>query len=140
MNVTHLKAPSIILLLNQNDASMVASGMLGLKGCAVYVSKTAEDCLSLLDRPDTTIDAVLIREELAPDRDIVLIRNIRKVSPDILVIVMSDIMKEELKYEEHGIDEIVATPISAENLADKILLFLARKELKKLKEEQLETL
>ncbi len=35
----------------------------------------------------------------------------------------------------NGVDEVVLTPMSAENLGDKILMLIAKKELKEIKEK-----
>ncbi len=63
-----------------------------------------------------------------------VVENIRKINPSVLIIVSADKISEE-KLIEHGIDEFVLTPFSAENLADKILMMLAKRELKKIKEK-----
>ena len=72
--VGYHKVPSIILLLDHEDANTVVSGVLDFKGCKVYKSQT-------------------------------------------------------------GVDEVVLTPMSAENLGDKILMLIAKKELKEIKEK-----
>lgn len=126
------RVPTIILLLNHEDADMVVSGVLSLKGCEVHKSETVNDCLSLLNRDDK-VDVVLTKHELAMDKDFMLVRNIRKISPDIMIMVLSDSTKEELKADENGIDEFVVPPISPENLTDKVLMLVAKKELKKMK-------
>ena len=65
-----------------------------------------------------------------------LINNLRKIGPEAMIIVLADKIDEDEKLLEHGIDELVLTPMSAENLADKILMMLARRELKREKEKK----
>ena len=48
---------------------------------------------------------------------------------------MADFINEDEKFIEHGVDEVVLTPVSAENLGDKILMLIAKKELKEIKEK-----
>jgi len=48
-----------------------------------------------------------------------------------MIIVLTNKTDEKEKLFESGIDELVLTPMSAENLADKILMMLARRELKR---------
>jgi hypothetical protein len=38
-----------------------------------------------------------------------------------------------------GVDEVVLTPMSAENLGDKILMLIAKKELKEIREKMAKT-
>jgi DNA-binding NtrC family response regulator len=130
--VGYQKVPSIILLLDNEDANTVVSGVLDFKGCKVYKSRTVDDCLSTLNRLEKEIDVVLIKKELAIDKNFMLVSNIRKISPGTMIIIMAD---EDEKFVENGVDEVVLTPMSAENLGDKILMLIAKKELKEIKEK-----
>ena len=47
----------------------------------------------------------------------------------ISIIVLTDKVDEGENLSEHGVDELVTIPSSAENVADKILMMLARREL-----------
>lgn len=129
------KVPSIISLLDQPDANTVLSGVLDFKGCKVHKSATDDDCLSMLNRKEDEIDVVLIKKEVGTDRNIMLVENVRKISPGTIVIIMVDTTNEEESGLQSHVDEVVSTPISAENLADKILMLIAKKELKKIKEK-----
>ena len=66
---------------------------------------------------------------------ITFVSNIRKISPGTMIIIMADSINEDEKFIEHGVDEVVLTPVSAENLRDKILMLIAKKELKEIKEK-----
>jgi response regulator RpfG family c-di-GMP phosphodiesterase len=131
------KEPRIVLLLDFDDANSLVSGLLHLKGCKVYKSLTVDDCLNILNELEGNTDAILIKKEIAVNRNFMLIDNVRKIAPEAIIIVLADKISEEEKLLEHGIDELVLTPMSAENMADKILMMLARRELKKEKEKQL---
>ncbi len=52
-----------------------------------------------------------------------------------MIIIMADFINEDEKFIENGVDEVVLTPMSAENLGDKILMLIAKKELKEIKEK-----
>src|SRR5262245_41616713 len=125
------KEPRIISLLGFEDANSLVSGVLNLKGCKVYKSKNSEDCLNLLNELEGQVDAVLVKKEIATEGNFMFIRNLRKIAPEAINIVLTDNVDEGEKLSEHGIDELVLTPMSAENMADKILMMLARKELGK---------
>jgi response regulator RpfG family c-di-GMP phosphodiesterase len=126
--------PRIVLLLGFEDANSLISGILNLKGCKVYKSATAEDCLNLLNQLEGQVDAILVKKEIAINNNYILLNNIKKIAPETTTLVLTDKVDEREKLSEHGVDELVTTPLSAENMADKILMMLARRELKKEKE------
>jgi response regulator RpfG family c-di-GMP phosphodiesterase len=128
--------PRIALLLDFQDANSLVSGVLNLKGCKVYKSKSAEDCLNLLNELEGQVDAVLVKKEIAADGNFMLIHNIKKIAPEATSIVLTDKVDEGENLSQHGVDELVLTPMSAENLADKILMMLARRDLRIRKEKE----
>ena len=113
------KVPSIILLLDHDDANTVVSGVLDFKGCKVYKSRTVDDCLSTLNRHEREIDAGLIKKELATYKNFMLVRNIRKISAGTMIMILAYFTNKDDKLTENGVDEIVLIPMSAENLGDK---------------------
>src|SRR6185436_16006867 len=77
-----------ILLLDHEDANTLVSGVLDFKGCK---SRTVDDCLSTLNRLDNEIDVVLIKKELAIDKNFMLVSYIRKISPETIIILIVSI-------------------------------------------------
>jgi response regulator RpfG family c-di-GMP phosphodiesterase len=130
-----IAAPRLILSVDFADASNLLAGVLNLKGFKVFKSKSIDDCLSLLNQIEEKIDVVLIDNESAIEKDFFLVNQIKKVRPDTMIVIIADEVYEDRKLLEKNIDEFVLRPISAENLADKVLLMLAKRELKSLKEE-----
>jgi response regulator RpfG family c-di-GMP phosphodiesterase len=126
--------PRIVLLLGFEDANSLISGILNLKGCKVYKSATAEDCLNLLNQLEGQVDAILVKKEIAINNNFMFLNHIKKIAPKTSTIVLTDKVDDGEKLSEHDVDELVTTPLSAENVADKILMMLARRELKKEKE------
>jgi DNA-binding response OmpR family regulator len=128
------RAPTIIVILGHHDANMVVSGVLNLKGCKVYKSTVADDCLRWLNRSEPVADAIIVDRKLAREENFRLVEEIRKINQDVALLILTDnINEEEERLMEQSIDEFVVTPISAENLADKTIMLLAKKELKKIK-------
>jgi response regulator RpfG family c-di-GMP phosphodiesterase len=129
-----IAAPRLILSVDFADANNLLAGVLSLKGFKVFKSKSTDDCLSILNQIEEKIDVVLIDKESAVEKDFLLVNEIKKVRPDTVIVIIADEVDEDEKLQEKNIDEFVLRPISAENLADKILLMLAKRELKRLKE------
>jgi response regulator RpfG family c-di-GMP phosphodiesterase len=138
MVMTRDRVPNIILLQDFEDANTVIAGVLSLKACQVHKTTNLESCLSILGELEEKADVVLIQKQIVLSRDSVL-KSIKKNNPAIIVIVLADSGKDEDedKLQEQQVDEFVQTPISAENLADKILMLIAKKELKRIRETQL---
>ena len=131
----------IILLLDHEDANTLVSGVLDFKDCKVYKSRTVDDCLSTLNRLDKDIDVVLIKEELAIDKNFMLVSYIRKISPGTMIILIVSIKRldmnikilaigdestDKIRIIDYGANEFALKPSSPENVADKILMLLAR--------------
>ena len=128
------EAPRLILSVDFADANNLLAGVMNLKGLKVIKSKSTDDCLSILNQIEEKVDAVLIDKESAVEKDFLLVNQIKKVRPDTVIVIIADEVDEDEKLLEKNIDEFVLRPISAENLADKVLLMLAKRELKRLKE------
>ena len=129
--------PRIVLLLDFEDANSLVSGVLNLKGCKVYKSKSSEDCLNLLNELEGQVDAVLVKKEIATEGNFMFIRNLRKIAPEAMSIVLTDKVDKGEDLSQHRVEELVITPMSAENMADKILMMLARRELRREKEKNI---
>ena len=124
-------APRLILSVGFPDANNLLAGVLHLKGFKVFKSKSALDCLSRMSQIQDKIDVVLIDEQSAVENNFNLVNEIKKISSDIMIVIIAD---EDVKLQGKNIDEFILRPISPENLADKVLHMLAKRELKRLKE------
>jgi response regulator RpfG family c-di-GMP phosphodiesterase len=124
-------APKLVLSVDFPDANDLLAGVMTLKGFKVFKSKSSSECLSMISEIKEKVDAVLIDNESAVENDFFLVNQIKKTS-DAMVVVIADQGENLL---ENNIDEFVFRPISPESLADKILTMLAKRELKRLKEE-----
>ena len=124
-------APMLILSVGFPDANNLLAGVLHLKGFKVFKSKSALDCLSMMSQIQDKIDVVLIDEQSAVENNFNLVNEIKKISSDIMIVIIAD---EDVKLRGKNIGEFILRPISPENLADKVLHMLAKRELKRLKE------
>jgi response regulator RpfG family c-di-GMP phosphodiesterase len=123
-------APRLILSIGFTDANNLLAGVLYLKGFKVFKLRSIFDCLSLINQMQEKIDVLLIDEQSAAKNDFYLVSEIKKLTPDTMIVVIAD---ENVKQRGKNIDEFILRPISPENLADKILNMLAKKELKRLR-------
>jgi response regulator RpfG family c-di-GMP phosphodiesterase len=127
-------APRLILSIDFADANNLLAGVMNLKGFKVFKSKSNEDCLSIINQIEDKTDAVLVDKQSAVGNDFFLVNQIKKMTPDTMIVVIADNADEHKKLLEKNIDQLVLRPISPENLADTILTLLAKRELKRLRE------
>jgi DNA-binding NtrC family response regulator len=121
-----LQKPTLVLALGNEDASRTLAGILWLKGCSVYKSNSAPDCLGQIKNLDSRVDVVITSSEIALDRSSMLITNIKKVDLNIKILVIGDENSDKTMILNYGADEFALKPLSPENTADKVLMLLAR--------------
>ena len=127
-------APRLILSLDFKDANNLLAGVMNLKGFKVSKSKSIDDCLSIISQIDDKIDVVLIDKQRAVENDFYLVNQIKKMTPDSMVVVIADNADEDGNLLDKNIDQLVLRPISPENTADTILTMLSKRELKRFRE------
>lgn len=121
-----LKKPVLVLALDNEDSASMMAGMLWMKGCDVYKAKTASDCVAQIDQLDSKVDVVIMSAEIALDRDAMLIVAIKRKKVDIKVLAIGDESSDRTRIIDYGADEFAIKPLSPENVADKVLMLLAR--------------
>jgi DNA-binding response OmpR family regulator len=121
-----LKKPRLILALDNEDSSAMMAGVLWMKGCDVYRAKSADDCIALMEKVDSKVDVVVVSAEIALDRKAMLIVNIKRKNLDTKVLAIGDESSDKTRIIDYGADEFALKPLSPENVADKVLMLLAR--------------
>ena len=121
-----LKKPRLILALDNEDSSAMMAGVLWMKGCDVYKAKSADDCIALMEKVDSKVDIVVVSAEIALDRNAMLIVNIKRKNLDTKVLAIGDESSDKTRIIDYGADEFALKPLSPENVADKVLMLLAR--------------
>jgi PleD family two-component response regulator len=134
LSMMEFAAPRLILSVDYADANNLLAGVMNLKGFKVFKSKSNDDCLSIINQIEDKTDVVLIDKQSAVENDFFLVNQIRKMTPDTMIVIIADSAEEDEKLLEKNIDELVRRPISPENLADTIFTMLAKRELKRLRE------
>jgi DNA-binding NtrC family response regulator len=125
----------LILLLDFPDANSLLAGVLSLKGFKVLKSKSSNECLSSVSQSEEKVDIVLADKESAVENNSFLLNEMNRRSPDTMMVVLVDDDDDIHRLPENTV-EFVLRPTSAENLADKILYMLAKRELKRMKSSE----
>ena len=72
------------------------------------------------------VDVVIIGGNIAHDRNLMLIINIKKINMNTKVLVIADEDSDKTRILGYGADEFTLKPMSPENVADKVLMLLSR--------------
>jgi len=121
-----VEGPVVLLCLEHEDSSSVLAGILWLKGCNVYKTKSATECLERIKDLGSKVDVVITTSKIAVDRELMLIANIKKMDYNIKILVIGDENSDKTMILDYGADEFTLKPLSPENTADKVLMLLAR--------------
>jgi DNA-binding response OmpR family regulator len=121
-----ISKPRIFIVQENEDANLVLTGMLWLKGCEPFKFTNGEECLEKLKEMEGKVDVVIISGSIACERNLMLIVNIKKINIDIKVLIIADEDSDKTRILGYGADEFTLKPMSPENVSDKVLMLLSR--------------
>ena len=119
--------PRVFIVQEHEDANMVLNGLLWLKGCESYKFTNGKDCLEKMSQLEGKVDVIMMGGEIASDRNLILIINIKKINNNTKVLVIADEDSDKTRILGYGADEFGLKPMSPENIADKVLMLMSRK-------------
>ena len=118
--------PRVFIIQENQDANLVLSGILWLKGCEPFKFTNGKECLEKLNEMEGKVDVVIIGGSIACDRNLMLIVNIKKINNNIKVLVIAEEDSDKTRILGYGADEFTLKPMSPENVGDKVLMLLSR--------------
>ena len=118
--------PRIFIVQDDDDANTVLSGILWLKGAEPFKVTRTEECIKKIKEVEGKIEVVIIGGNIAADRNLMFIVNIKKINPQIKVLVIADEDSDKTRILGYGADEFSLKPISPENVADKLFMLISR--------------
>ena len=118
--------PRVFIVQEHEDANMVLNGLLWLKGCESYKFTNGKDCLEKMSQLEGKVDVIMMGGEIASDRNLILIINIKKINNNTKVLVIADEDSHKTRILGYGADEFGLKPMSPENIADKVLMLISR--------------
>jgi DNA-binding response OmpR family regulator len=118
--------PRVFIVQENEDANLVLTGILWLKGCEPFKFTNGEECLEKLNEMEGKVDVVIIGGNMASDRNLMLIINIKKINNNTKVLVIADEDSDKTRILGYGADEFTLKPMSPENVSDKVLMLLSR--------------
>ncbi len=118
--------PRVFIVQEHEDANSVLNGMFWLKGCESHTFTNGKDCLEKMNQLEGKIDVIVIGGNIASDRNLTLIINIKKINNNTKILVIADEDSEKTRILGYGADEFSLKPMSPENIADKVLMLISR--------------
>lgn len=122
-----MEKPRVMIVLEDNDAITILSGLLWLKCYEVYKASTAEECISKMSElGNKKLHVAIISQQIALDGRSMLIVNLKRINSETKILVLADEDNDKTKILDYGADEFTLKPISPENVADKLFMLLTR--------------
>ena len=118
--------PRVFIVQEHEDANLVLNGLLWLKGCESYKFTNGKDCLEKMSQLEGKVDVIMMGGNIASDRNITIIINIKKINNNTKVLVIADEDCDKTRILGYGADEFSLKPMSLENIADKVLMLISR--------------
>jgi DNA-binding NtrC family response regulator len=118
--------PRVFIVQENDDANVLLNGLLWLKGCESHKFTEGKECLEKIQEREGKVDVVIIGGDIASDRNLTLIINIKKINSNTKVLVIADEDSNKTRILGYGADEFGLKPMSPENIADKVLMLMSR--------------
>jgi DNA-binding response OmpR family regulator len=118
--------PRVFIVQENEDANLLLNGLLWLKGCESHKFTNGKECLEKISQFEGKVDVVIIGDNIASDRSLTLIINIKKINNNTKVLVIAEEDSDKTRILGYGADEFGLKPMSPENIADKVLMLISR--------------
>jgi len=118
--------PRVFIVQEHEDANLILNGLFWLKGCESQTFTNGKDCLEQMSQLEGKVDVVIMGGNIASDRNLTLIINIKKINSNTKVLVIADEDSDKTRILGYGADEFGLKPMSPENVADKVLMLISR--------------
>ncbi len=117
--------PAILIVEEDPDANSLIAGMIRLKGYFPLKAHSTDECIDKLYAHADEIDAAVLNGLLTMERGGMLISRIKKVNPNIKILVIAEEEGERAELMRMSAEHIIFKPISIETVIDKITNLLA---------------
>jgi DNA-binding NtrC family response regulator len=82
--------PRVFIVQENDDANLLLNGLLWLKGCESHKFTDGKECLEKMNKFEGKVDVVIIGGNIASDRYLTLIINIKKINNNTKILVIAD--------------------------------------------------
>ena len=121
-----ISKPRVFIIQENDDANILLNGFLWLKGCESHKFTNGKECLEKINELKGKVDVVILGGNIASDRNLTLIINIKKINNNTKVLVIADEDSDKTRILGYGADEFGLKPMTPENIVDKALMLISR--------------
>lgn len=124
--MNNMQKPRVFIVQEDEDANIILSGMLCLKGIEALKFTKGEDCIKKIREFKGKVDVVIISGDIASDRYLKIVLTIKEINNNIKILVIAEEDSEKTRLLGYGADEFTLKPMSPENVADKVFMLISR--------------
>ena len=121
-----ISKPRVFIIQENDDANILLNGLLWLKGCESHKFTNGKECLEKMSEFEGKVDVVILGGNIASDRNLTLIINIKKINNNTKVLVIADEDSDKTRILGYGADEFGLKPMTPDNIVDKVLMLMSR--------------
>ncbi len=121
-----ISKPRVFIIQENDDANILLNGLLWLKGCESHKFTNGKECLEKINELKGKVDVVILGGNIASDRNLTLIINIKKINNNTKVLVIADEDSDKTRILGYGADEFGLKPMNPDNIVDKALMLISR--------------
>jgi DNA-binding NtrC family response regulator len=121
-----ISKPRVFIIQENDDANILLNGLLWLKGCESHKFTNGKECLEKINELKGKVDVVILGGNIASDRNLILIINIKKINNNTKVLVIADEDSDKTRILGYGADEFGLKPMTPDNIVDKALMLISR--------------
>ena len=121
-----MQKPRVFIVQEDEDANIILSGMLCLKGIEALKFTKGGDCIKKIREFKGKVDVVIISGDIASDRYLKIVLTIKEINNNTKILVIAEEDSEKTRLLGYGADEFTLKPMSPENVADKVFMLISR--------------
>jgi DNA-binding response OmpR family regulator len=116
------KTPHVIVCDDDAELNSFMRNHFKLDGYETHQALSAQECIDKLSEMGDIIDAITVDENIASDRSVMLILNVKRMNKKVKVFVLADrnLSEDKTRIMDYGADEFAVKPISMESLVNKV--------------------
>jgi DNA-binding response OmpR family regulator len=114
--------PNVIVCDDDAELNPFIRNYFKLDGFETHQALSAQECIDKLAELGDAIDAITVNGNIASDRSVMLILNVKRLNKKVKIFVLADkgLAEDKTRIMDYGADEFMTKPLSVETLVNKV--------------------
>ncbi len=114
--------PNVIVCDDDAELNPFIRNYFKLDGFETHQALSAQECIDKLAELGDAIDAITVNGNIASDRSVMLILNVKRLNKKVKISVLADkgLAEDKTRIMDYGADEFMTKPLSVETLVNKV--------------------